>query len=306
MSATTGIEWTDATWNPVVGCTKVTQGCKHCYAKTIHDMRHKAHLAGKKVAPQYAQPFETVQLKPERLTAPLRWREPRRVFVNSVSDLFHEDVPDAFIFDVWSTMAQAERHTFQILTKRPARMLQWFNEYVPDACSGEQPAPVWPLPNVWLGVSVENQAAADERIPLLAETPAAIRFLSCEPLLEALQLDFEDISLRSWDGRTIDWVIVGGESGKGARPMDIEWAYSIAAQCKSAGVAAFVKQLGDVPMEPEHVWRGRAMTRLLSAKNHDRVPDGFVPLQMGKKGSDMSAWPEELRVREFPTSEVCA
>src|SRR4051812_18556853 len=122
MSATTGIEWTDATWNPVVGCTKVSQGCKHCYAKTIHDLRHKAHLAGKAVAPQYAQPFETVQLKPERLTAPLGWRQPKRIFVNSVSDLFHDDVPIEYIASVWAVMALARRHTFQILTKRPARM----------------------------------------------------------------------------------------------------------------------------------------------------------------------------------------
>ena len=280
MSAKTGIQWTDATWNPVVGCTKVSQGCKHCYAKTVHDRRHKAFVEGKAIAPQYAHPFKTVQLKPERLRAPLSWRKPKRVFVNSVSDLFHEDVPDAFIFDVWSIMAQAERHTFQILTKRPARMLQWFTEFLPEACSGESPAETWPLPNVWLGVSVENQRFADERIPVLLQTPAAVRFLSCEPLLGP-------VGLTGWMGQDEDpslgdlhWVIIGGESGKHARPFDIAWARTLVAQCKEADVAAFVKQMGDSP--------------------YHEVDGQRYPVSFGRHGDDFEDFEEALRVREFP------
>jgi protein gp37 len=263
MNAATGISWTDRTWNPVVGCTKVSQGCKNCYAKTLHDRRHKAYKAGKlRKVPQYAQPFETVQLINDRISLPLRWRKPARVFVNSLSDLFHDDVPDAFILDVFSTMAQASHHTFQVLTKRPERMLRWFTEYLPDACSGERPAPTWPLPNVWLGVSVENQAAADQRISLLLETPAAVRFLSCEPLLGPVDLnkvlwrDLDISEIPGWalnDGvcegvtrsKAIDWVIVGGESGKNARPMHPDWARTLRDQCIAAGVPFHFKQSGE-------------------------------------------------------------
>jgi protein gp37 len=280
MSATTGISWTDRTWNPVVGCTKVSQGCKHCYAKTLHDMRHKAFLAGKlQNIPQYAQPFETVQTLSDRLNDPYRWRKPSRVFVNSMSDLFHEDIPDDFIARVFAAMAGAPQHTFQILTKRPERMLRFLNAVrksplgfrthngaecssyggdgvLVDAC---QP---WPLPNVWLGVSVENQAAADERIPLLMQTPAALRFLSCEPLLGPLDLGpalwcemaLDEIPGHALnDGATagiarvrpgLDWVIVGGESGKGARPMRADWARSLRDQCCDAGIPFHFKQWG--------------------------------------------------------------
>jgi protein gp37 len=318
VSAKTGIQWTDATWNPVVGCTKVSQGCKHCYAKTIHDLRHKAFLAGKKVAAQYAHPFETVQLKPERLTAPLSWRKPRRIFVNSVSDLFHDDVPFEFIAQVFAVMSLAERHTFQILTKRPERMLAFFawvasegerlkdlpthdawdgtNVVTHHACQvnlgdafdralsavADDFPPAWPLENVWLGVSVENQAAADERIPLLVKTPAAVRFLSCEPLLGPVDLKG---SLRKLMWRTgesplwIDWVIIGGESGKDARTFYLEWAESLIDQCRAASVPPFVKQIG-----------ARAFTGGV-------IPQ---PYSIGGHGDDMERWPNNLRVREFP------
>jgi protein gp37 len=313
MSGLSSIQWTDRVWNPVVGCTKVSQGCKHCYAKTLHDKRHKAFLEGKiQNMPQYAAPFETVQLMPGRLKDPLSWRKPSRVFVNSVSDLFHDDVPDAFIAEVFVTIAEAERHTFQILTKRPERMLRWFTEYLPEACSGEQPAPVWPLPNVWLGVSVENQAAAYERIPLLLETPAAIRFLSCEPLLGRV-----DLSEWMW-GRTescgecprdadcacgfetrrelglpsIDWTIIGGESGAGARAIDLAFIRDLLRQCRNAGVAPFVKQLGARPY---------CDASLISFRgNTPRLPhDGYRWLR-DKHGGNIEEWPEDLRVREFP------
>lgn len=296
MSTKTGIQWTDATWNPVVGCSKVSQGCKYCYAKMLHDQRYKAFLAGKQVAAQYRVPFETVQLKPERLSFPLSWRAPRRIFVNSVSDLFHEDVPDEFILEVFQTMAQAEQHTFQVLTKRPARMLRWFEEYLPDACSGERPAPVWPLPNVWLGVSTENQVTANERIPLLLQTPAAMRFISAEPLIGPIDLRAVRNPNGSYlhclangygfDDRVprLDWVIAGGESGRDARDCDLAWIRSIVRCCAAHDVPCFVKQLGRHPVEYDHgvvVWPERELR--------------------DSHGADMSEWPEgSIRLREFP------
>jgi len=238
MSEHTGISWTGATWNPVVGCTKVSQGCKHCYAKTLHDQRHKAYLAGKRVPAQYAHPFETVQLLPERLTAPDGWRVGLRVFVNSMSDLFHEDVPFDFIALVWAAMVRNPRHEFQVLTKRPVRM----REFVTDC---------WPKvpPNVWLGTSVEDMNTAVERIPFLLQTPAAVRFLSCEPLLGpielfgAVALPFRRIEGEEADGTgPIDWVIVGGESGSNFRPMEMEWLERIVSDCRASGIPVFVKQ----------------------------------------------------------------
>lgn len=328
----TGIQWTDETWNPVVGCTQVSPGCAHCYAKQLHDMRHRAHLAGKAMVPQYAVPFEVVQLKPERLTAPLSWRKGRRVFVNSVADLFHDDVPDEFIAEVFAIMALAERHTFQVLTKRPARMqallsAETFLDTVLDAAekfwSGVHPdadddisawfpwmiEENWPLNNVWLGVSVENQRFADERIPLLAETPAAVRFLSCEPLLGPVNLDLDDIAHRSWDGRCLDWVIVGGESGKGARSLDIRWVADIVAQCKAADVATFVKQLGARPVVANDsgadAWPGGVLP--LADGYEPRHQGEIAPLKLrDRHGADMAEWPEDLRIREFPASEVRA
>lgn len=213
MSGKTQISWTDRTWNPVVGCTKVSQGCKFCYAKRIHDQRHEAVKRGVRMAPQYSEPFEVVQLKYERLEWPLSLRMPSRIFVNSVSDLFHEDVDRDFIALVFATMACAQRHVFQILTKRPARMRSVltdgaFLEAV-DAYAGaiaenrtdplnrlsDDLRATLPeiqeagyLPNVWLGVSVENQSAANDRVPQLLATPASARFLSCEPLLGPVDL----------------------------------------------------------------------------------------------------------------------
>lgn len=327
MSTRTGIEWTDATWNVLVGCTKVSRGCKHCYAKTLHDRRQVAYLSGKPMPPQYAHPFERVQFLPERLDQPLRWRAPRRIFVNALSDLFHDQVTDEQLDRIFAVMALAPRHTFQVLTKRPERMRDYLSaRYLPGRIvdtfirfGGWAFTTEWPLENVWLGVSVENQDCANERIPLLARTPAAVRFLSCEPLLGPI--DFEEAgslgpevgdpwafsALTGTDGCDepipgMDWVIVGGESGPGARPMDLRWAASIVAQCRAAGVPVFVKQLGAVPMEPESDWRGRALTRVLSAKNRNRVPDGFVPLACGgdAKGGRIECWPAELQVREFP------
>lgn len=341
----TAIEWTDRTWNPVVGCTKVSAGCKNCYAKTEWDRRHKGHLAGKKVAPQYAQPFEVVQLKPARLSAPLGWRKSAMVFVNSVSDLFHPDVPFEYIDRVFAVMALTPQHTYQVLTKRPERMRAYassslvakrvalaafaagdhaahkrFDAWIDNTPS--EPAGVlsvtdrrWPLPNVWLGTSVEDQAAADERICYLNETPAAVRFLSCEPLLGPLDLTtvprgtpgtywfpwalpedkvgafarWQEKPMRAKLADGIDWVIVGGESGPNARPMDLGWAQAIVKQCQAAGVAVFVKQLGAKPCV------GEVET---AAGSNVFVPD-LVGLDH-RKGADPSEWPSDLQFRQFP------
>lgn len=232
----TAIEWATDVWNPVTGCTKVSQGCKNCYAKALHDMRHTAYQAGKTLPAQYAVPFETVQLHYDRLSLPRHWKRPRRIFVNSMSDLFHEDVPDEFIWHVFKAMSQAPQHIFMVLTKRAGRMPDVVNKIrsmLPDR-----------LEHVWLGVSVEDQAAADERIPFLLQTRAAVRFLSCEPLLGPVNLRAFMRPSPGWT-RDIDWVIVGGESGPGARPMHPDWARSLRDQCQAAGTALFFKQWGE-------------------------------------------------------------
>lgn len=325
MGEKTGIAWTDSTWNPVRGCTKVSAGCKNCYAETFAERWRgiPGHA--------FAQGFD-LRLVPEALELPLRWKKPRRVFVNSMSDLFHEGVPDEFIDLVFAVMALAPQHTFQVLTKRQARMRAFLsaakqelygrlNEAARQVTGrgGIAILPTqrhgmvedrWPLPNVWLGVSVEDQCSADERIPELLATPAAVRFLSCEPLLgpvdlghlyggvsigKAVDVTVDALAGRyaaAWHGRRtqpgpldsacshVDWVIVGGESGPGARPCDIAWVRNLVRQCKAAGVPAFVKQLGADPiMEP-----------------------GPLPWPCeDRAGRDPAEWPPDLRVRAWPT-----
>ena len=223
MAVKSAIEWTDATWNPVTGCTKVSPGCAYCYAETI-TLRFKRggpFLPGK----------TTIKLHPERLRLPLTWKAPRRIFVNSMSDLFHEEVPLDFIRKVFDVMEQAPRHTFQVLTKRHERLRALTNELE------------W-SPNVWIGVSVENQYWADHRIPALRQVTAAIRFISCEPLLKPIDLR------EHLEG--IHWVIAGGESGPGARPADVSWLRDIRDQCEQTGVAFFLKQLGGHPNRRGH------------------------------------------------------
>lgn len=281
------IEWTDSTWNPTTGCTQISDGCDHCYAKAITE---RFHGQGS---------FDRIQLHPDRLDAPLRWRKPRKVFVNSMSDLFHKDVPDEFIARVWAVMAMAPLHTFQVLTKRHGRMQSIltstkFWRLVGDAgysialdrASGHYPqsGPMkltaeskppgyvpgkpneqgyWeadqPLPNVWLGVSVEDQRAAEFRIPALWETSAAVRFVSCEPVLASVDLSVIktrrgtlsvaplEVAYDQDTGRGrrgIDWVIAGGESGQNARPMHPDWARNLRDQCVAAGVPFHFKQRG--------------------------------------------------------------
>jgi protein gp37 len=255
MSDKSKIEWTDATWNPVTGCSKVSEGCRNCYALTFAE-RFRGTPG------HYFERGFDVTLRPDKLDQPLRWRRPRRIFVNSMSDLFHPEVSDDFIDQVFAVMALAPQHTFQMLTKRPERMAEYFRHHYRHAKVEIEAAAIsidagveeeeevtfdWPLPNVWLGVSVENQKAADERIPLLLQTPAAVRFLSCEPLLGPVDLDRWVVSdaMGVPIGHEIDWVIVGGESGPGARPVHPDWVRSLRDQCQAAGVPFFFKQQGE-------------------------------------------------------------
>ena len=218
MSDNSAIEWTDATWNPVTGCTKISPGCAYCYAEgiTLRFKRGGPYLPGK----------TTIRLHYDRLDAPGKWKSSRRVFVNSMSDLFHDEVPFDFVREVFLRMAKYDQHIYQVLTKRPERML----EYVEWGRG-----PDWP-DHVWAGVSVENQYWADRRIPLLSQIPAKVRFLSVEPLIKAVVLDGHL--------EHVQWVIVGGESGHKARPMNAEWAIRIRDDCLDAGVPFFFKQWG--------------------------------------------------------------
>lgn len=297
MSGKTAIQWATDTWNPVTGCSRVSEGCRHCYAETL------SHRFGYTTLPwTHVNAAKNVVLHPERLKDPATWRKPRRIFVNSMSDLWHEQVPGSFINDVWMVMRNAKQHTYLILTKRPERLLDWTRKKA--AATGWPIAEIWPS-WVWLGVSVERQREADERIPILLETPAAVRFLSCEPLLEPLDL-LEYVApsalLRCirhhqrtnhpcggggdtaecegcgtvWENGEVGlhWIIVGGESGVGARPMQMAWARSLLAQCWEAQVPVFVKQLG-------RAWAQEQRVRDLH-------------------GGTMDDWPGDLRIREFP------
>jgi protein gp37 len=234
MSLKSAIEWTDATWNPVTGCTQVSPGCDHCYAKTFAE-----RFRGVRGHP-YEQGFD-LRLWPDRLELPLKWRTPRRIFVNSMSDLFHRDVPDEFIFRVFETMARANWHIFQVLTKRSRRLTR-LGPQLPWA------------PHIWAGVSVESEKFL-WRIDHIREVPADVRFISAEPLLGPLS----GLSLER-----IHWVITGGESGPGCRPCDPDWVKGIQRICSAAGVAFFHKQ-----------WGGRTPKsggRLLDGRTWDEMP----------------------------------
>ncbi len=373
MSDSSNIEWTDATWNPVVGCSPVSEGCRNCYAATmarrLEAMGQQAYKARPDRGLQQIQREDNVGLGAamqrqkavriaevrggravftgevrtveSRLDDPLRWRKPRRVFVCSMSDLFHPKVPFEFIDRVFAVMALCPHHTFQVLTKRPERMA----DYVTRLGKHHERDPVslmaksihansgqgsngfaWRiengrafLPNVWLGTSCEDQAAADERIPHLLQCPAAVRFLSCEPLLGPIDLEHtlwnvvdEPTRLRfarRFDATTvqvsplpgIDWVIVGGESGPRARSCDVAWIQHLIRQCRGI-VPCFVKQLGSEPRvshltDPREVpfyHRGGFLAPW--------VPEWAAAWirKFDRKGGDPAEWPEDLRVREFP------
>jgi protein gp37 len=231
-STKTAIEWTDKTWNPTTGCNKVSPGCKHCYAETIT-----------KRFPQHFPTGFEFTLRPDRLEEPTSWRKPSRVFVNSMSDLFHERMPLEYLQQVFAVMRKCERHVFQILTKRHERLV----ELAPELD--------WPE-NVWMGVSVENQDYA-HRVDYLRQVPAEVRFLSCEPLLGPLHVDLVGIH----------WVIVGGESGQGHRPIHAKWVRSIRAQCRAEGVAFFFKQWGGI--------RPKAGGRKLDGQTYDEMPKAW-------------------------------
>lgn len=285
MGDNSAIEWCDASWPIVTGCTRVSAGCEHCYAEKLSsrlEAMGQAAYAGltRRLPNGEVRWSGVVRCLPERLIWPLKWRKPRRIFVTSMADLFHEAVPDSFIDQVFAVMAWAEQHTFQVLTKRPERMRAYLtapdrehriNDAMCGHCIGQAGRLCgWgnddcqlegesvPLPNVWLGTSVEDQETANERIPHLLRTPAAVRFLSCEPLLGPLALD---LALRGHcpehdfesgfcahdqcdSVQRLHWVIAGGESGPNHRPMDLQWARDLRDQCQAAGVAYFFKQVG--------------------------------------------------------------
>lgn len=242
-----GISWTDETWNPIIGCTKVSFGCDNCWAERMARLHYHA---------DFPNGWDGhVKLFPERLEQPLRWRRPRKIAVGLMGDLFHEDVHYSYIRLIFACAMACPQHTFQVLTKRPRRMLDFFNS------NSVSVLPVqWPLPNVWLGVSVENQQTADERIPLLLHTPAAVRFVSAEPLLGPIDLRYSAFngsdSIQSLEG--LHWVIVGGESGPWARPTHPDWVRSLRDQCVAAGVPFHFKQWGEYcwpEQMTEDVWR---------------------------------------------------
>ncbi|MBW4680617.1 MAG: phage Gp37/Gp68 family protein [Microcoleus vaginatus WJT46-NPBG5] len=279
----TNIEWTDRTWNPIVGCSKISPECVNCYAA---DAAKSARL---QQFPQYQEVKEwkgKTTFVQSQLLKPLSWKQPQKIFTCSMSDLFHENNPFNWIDKILGIMAlsSSEHHTFQILTKRPHQMLMYFDyqqEFVDWVKFDRLGTAVnlrrrMPLQNAWIGVSVGNQKAV-ERIPLLREAPAALRFLSCEPLLEEVKLNLTGI----------DWVIVGGESGSKARPCHVDWIRSVVEQCKVAGVPVFVKQLGGYCINRQLYFKGEAgVPYRLKLKDH--------------KGGNIEEWPEWLKVREFP------
>jgi protein gp37 len=316
-----GITWTNETWNCIRGCSRVSTGCINCYAERMaarfskigqpyeglakmHDVT-KVAPNGKKYLAGDPRWTGEVRFIPERLEDPIRWKRPRMIFVNSMSDLFHEKVPDEWLVKIFNVMVKAERHTFQCLTKRPERMMEWMNHLYEGRTA---PAPPH---NVWMGVSVENQETADYRIPLLLQTPAAVRWVSYEPALgpvdfsQIVMPDGDHVGNLSWydhdadDEAKLNWIVVGGESGPGARPFDVQWARDTVKQCKAAGVACFVKQFGahvitDGIAGPGETWpRGTGL--LDTGEGH------FRKHLSDSHGGNMEEWPEDLRVREFPS-----
>jgi len=351
VGSKTSISWTDSTWSPVRGCTRVSSGCTSCYAERLAARFSDPGLWGHGFArrtPDGGRWTGKVELVESQLEIPLHWRKPRRVFVDSLSDTFHEALSFDDVGRIFAAMAMCPQHCFQVLTKRPTRMLEYMEFLVAGKRALAAKAttilnsivggllvqgsisdpsgkpPYRPPANIWLGVSVEDQETADERIPLLLATPAAKRFVSFEPGLGPIDFKLESEASKK-DRRTdayqkfavqarakppsmvvpdaylptLDLIIVGGESGPGARPFDVEWARSTIRQCKAAGVACFVKQAG-----------ANVRTSGMSGPG-EHWPDGTIRVDSGegdfrielvdKKGGNMEEWPPDLRVREMPT-----
>lgn len=404
MASGSNIEWTDCTWQVTAGCRRVSPGCQNCYAevmaKRLCGMARADVAAGRDakgkgpylhVLDNHGRWNGTCTPVPENLSIPLRWKRPRMVFVNSMSDLFHEDVPFEFIASVFGVMQHCQRHTFQVLTKRPERAAEWYRWIVAHAGAYKSHvngalthyaqqasadvrlrenidkvwASGWPLPNVWIGTSCEDQARADERIPELLRCPAAVRFVSAEPLLGAIDLGFNvatctccqrrpsrwvhlpsavypdfpmnivdkkmvaqpgdhraesnphgALSVRTPEGLLgirpsefeclgkIDWVIIGGESGAGARPCRIEWMRAIARQCERAGVACFVKQLGAHVMvrnDQCSEWLDEIGASVEYVDGAPTFQGDAVRVRLNDaKGGDVDEFPVDLRKREMP------
>lgn len=259
MGDKTKIQWCDSTWNPVTGCSPISEGCANCYASRMAARFPAVHGA----------PFSKIVLHPERLDHPLRWKKPRRIFVCSMGDLFHEDVPDASWARIIAVMVREQRHTFMLLTKRPEQMAICFNRFYSEGSTR-------PVPNIWLGVTAENQEQADKRIPILLGIPAAKRFVSIEPMLGQV-LSHNFLPRVNWrlretvDGRVfreaisasrgIDWVIVGGETGPRARPLNSEWVSIVCSQCRAFGVPFFFKG-----------WGGRLKNRNVDGRMWEEFP----------------------------------
>ena len=330
MSGNTKIQWTEKTWNPIVGCAKISLGCSNCYAEK-EAARNVVRLTasaktekGLATRDAYAQSVHRngkhwsgkVGLMPHRLTEPMSWRKPAMIFANSMSDLFHEDVPTSYIDQVFAVIALTPRHTYQVLTKRPQRMRSylagleqegvterlsaaadefgedagsWLSNFIngwsmPEQFKDDNPCDGtirrWPLPNVWLGTSVEDQKTANIRLPYLADCPAVVRFLSCEPLLGHIRLTTGIYSQGSGKvGTSLDdihWVIAGGESGQNARPCDVNWLRFMRDQCEIFGVPFFLKQVGAKPVSS-----GKPCNNYIMLKH--------------PKGADPSEWPEDLK-----------
>jgi protein gp37 len=340
MSDGTNIEWADATWQPVLGCTRVSPGCQNCYAiSVVHRGMSPQHKGLTKVRPKDASRpgvdwNGTVRLQPDKLAEPLRWRKPRRVFVCSLADLFHDAVPFEYIAAVFGVMAACPRHTFLVLTKRPERAREFFSwchtwehgehrtfrfpfAHFADqhgiGCTEEMRRATashpdhsnrardlyWPLPNVHLGTSVEDQATADERIPALLQCPAALHWVSAEPLLGPVRMDYAFWATHLHGTPSVRWLVIGGESGPGARKFNIEWARDLMGYAVGSGCAVFVKQLGSRPICVRCSGTGQGDGPGGYCWGCGGADNAAQPMR-DRKGGDMSEWPADLRVREVP------
>lgn len=335
-----GIAWTEQTWNPIRGCTRISSGCTRCYAEVVAarfsdpGMAYEGLARRTSAGPRWTGKLKVVE---EHLADPIRWRRPRMIFVNSMSDLFHQSLSIDVIARVYAVMILSPHHTFQVLTKRAARMREVltdssFYRRVLDAATGfrarwpgltgigiSDPTKFPPM-NVWNGVSVENQPAADQRVPELVATPSSVRWLSIEPQIGPVDLSafiggpyvtLPGDQVEPNRNAGIDWVVIGGESGRDPRPFNVEWARSLLAQCRGAGVPVFMKQLGSNPTANYYDEGYRELHEAEGIEHPEPIDwdyrDGQPPLGTrmsvrgrSRAGGDMAEWPADLRCREFP------